>query len=202
MKLTSNQALQILENFRGITQNDKWVDHCICVGNTAGRIAKALTEKGYNIDVDKAISLGYVHDIGKYSDKSQSHEMKGYEFLKEKGFDEDYCNICLTHSFLNNDITCTAGGVLDPNKNPFLTEFIKNHKYTMEEKIVNLCDLMCTSIGNVFTIDKRLIDLIIRKNAHPNTQYHVKETYKLKAYFDNLLGYNLYDLFPEIKDNL
>ena len=24
----------------------------------------------------------------------------------------------------------------------------------------------------------------------------------LKEYFDNLLGYNLYDLFPEIKDNL
>ena len=25
---------------------------------------------------------------------------------------------------------------------------------------------------------------------------------KLKEYFDNLLGYNLYDLFPEIKENL
>ena len=33
-------------------------------------------------------------------------------------------------------------------------------------------------------------------------EYHIKETYKLKEYFDNLLGYNLYDLFPEIKDNL
>lgn len=71
-----------------------------------------------------------------------------------------------------------------------------------KKKIVNLCDLMCTSIGNVFTIDKRLIDLIVRKNAHPNTQYHIKETYKLKAYFDDLLGYNLYDLFPGIKENL
>ena len=25
---------------------------------------------------------------------------------------------------------------------------------------------------------------------------------KLKEYFDSLLGYNLYDLFPEIKNNL
>ena len=202
MKLTSNQALQLIENFRGTTQSDKWIDHCICVGNTAGKIAKALTEKGFNVDVDKAITLGYVHDIGKYSNKPKSHEIKGYEYIKEQGFDEDYCNICLTHSFLNNDIICTAGGIPNLAKNPFLTEFIKNHEYTMEEKIVNLCDLMCTSIGNVFTIDKRLIDLIIRKNAHPNTQYHVKETYKLKAYFDDLLGYNLYDLFPEIKENL
>ena len=64
MKLTSNEARTILENFRRTTQSDKWIDHCICVGNTAGKIAKALTEKDYNMDVDKAIALGYVHDIG------------------------------------------------------------------------------------------------------------------------------------------
>ena len=76
----------------------------------------------------------------------------------------------------------------------------KNHEYTIYEKIINLCDLMCTDI--IMTVDKRLIDLIIRKGAHENTQYHIKETYKLKEYFDNLLGFNLYDLFPEIKENL
>lgn len=202
MKLTSEMGLQILEKYRGKTENDKWIDHCICVGNTAGRIAKALNVRGYNVDVDKTIAIGYVHDIGKYSGQSQGHVMRGYEFLKEKGFDEDYCNICLTHSYLNNDIICTAGGVPDLNENPFLTEFIKNHEYTMEEKIINLCDLMCPPGGRIFTIDKRLIDIIIRRGAHTNTQYHIKETYKLKSYFDDLLGYNLYDLFPSIKENL
>ena len=202
MKLTSNQALKMLENFRGTTQNDRWIDHCICVGETAGKIAKALTEKGYNVDIDKTITLGYVHDIGKYNGISHGHVMRGYEYLKEKGYDEEYCYICLTHSYLNNDIICTAGGVPDSNENPFLTEFIKNHEYTMEEKIINLCDLMCPQGVKVFTIDKRLIDIMIRRGAYPNTQYHIKETYKLKEYFDNLLGYNLYDLFPEIKDNL
>lgn len=202
MELTVEQALQMLENYRGKTESDKWIDHCICVGNTAGKIAKALNENGYNVDASKAITLGYVHDIGKYSGESQGHIMRGYKYLKEKGFNEDYCNICLTHSYLNNDIICTAGGVPDPNENPFLTDFIKNHEYTMEEKIINLCDLMCPPGGGIFTVDKRLIDLIIRKGAHTNTQYHIKETYKLKAYFDNLLGYNLYDLFPSIKENL
>lgn len=201
MKLTSNQALQILESYRGTTQSDKWIDHCIYVGDTAGKIAKALTEKGYQVDVDKAITLGYVHDIGKYKE-NLGHIMKGYEYLKEQGYDDEYCNICLTHSYLNNDIVCTAGGVPSPNENPFLTNFIKNHKYTIEEKIVNLCDLMCPPGKKVFTIDKRLIDIMMRRGAHPNTQYHIKETYKLKTYFDDLLGYNLYDLFPEIKDNL
>ena len=45
MKLTSDEVRTILENFRGTTQSDKWIDHCICVGNTAGRIAQALKEK-------------------------------------------------------------------------------------------------------------------------------------------------------------
>ncbi len=202
MKLTSKEAKELLESYRGKTKYDKWIDHCIYVGDTAGKIAKALTKKGYNVDVEKTITLGYVHDIGKYSGESHGHVMRGYEYMKEKGYDEEYCNICLTHSYLNNDIICTAGGVPNLNENLFLTEFIKNHEYTMEEKIINLCDLMCPPGGKVFTIDKRLIDLIIRRGAHTNTQYHVKETYKLKAYFDELLGYNLYDLFPEIKNNL
>lgn len=202
MKLTANQALQLIENFRGKNENDRWIDHCISVGNTAGKIAGVLKDKSYNIDVDKTIALGYVHDIGKYTDKTHKHDIKGYEYLIGKGYDEDYCNICLTHSYLNNDITCTAGGVPDITENPFLTNFIKNHEYTIEEKIINLCDLMCPPGGKVFTVDKRLIDLILRRGAHSNTQYHVKETYKLKEFFDNLLGYNLYDLFPEIKENL
>lgn len=202
MKLTNKEAREMVESYRGKTLNDKWIDHSLCVGDTAGKIAKALKEKGYNIDVDKTIAIGYVHDIGKYSGESHGHVMRGYNYLKDKGYDEDYCNICLTHSYLNNDIICTAGGVPNSNENPFLTEFIKKHEYTIEEKIINLCDLMCSKQGKIYTIDKRLIDIIIRRGAYTNTQYHVKETYKLKDYFDNLLGYNLYELFPKIKDNL
>lgn len=202
MKLTSKEARNILEQERLNSKEDRWIEHCICVGDTAGIIAKSLVEKGIDVDVDKTIALGYIHDIGKYNGESHGHVMRGYEYLKNKGCDDEYCNICLTHSYLNNDIICTAGGVPDVNANPFLTNFVKNHEYTIEEKLINLCDLMCPQGGKVFTIDKRLIDIMIRRGAYSNTQYHVKETYKLKEYFDNLLGYNLYDLFPKIKDNL
>lgn len=202
MELTSLEAKKILEQERRNTKDDRWIEHCICVGNSAGIIAKALKEKGYNVNIDKTITLGYLHDIGKYNGESQGHEMRGYKYLKAKGYDDEYCNICLTHSYLNNDVVCTAGGVPNPEDNPFLNEFIKKHKYTVEEKLINLCDLMCPQGNTVFTIDKRLIDIMIRRGAYSNTQYHIKETYKLKEYFDDLLGYNLYDLFPEIKDNL
>ena len=202
MKLTSKEARELLEQERKNVTDDRWIEHCLCVGDSAGKIAKALVQKNIDVDIDKTITLGYLHDIGKYNGESQGHVMRGYNYLKDKGYDEEYCNICLTHSYLNNDIICTAGGVLNPSDNVFLYDFIKNHKYTIEEKIINLCDLMCQQGRKILTIDKRLIDIMIRRGAYSNTQYHIKETYKLKEYFDNLLGYNLYDLFPEIKDNL
>ena len=202
MKLTKEEARNILENERKKSENDRWIGHSICVGDSAGKIAIALREQGINVDVNKTIALGYIHDIGKYNGDSHGHVMRGYEYLKNKGYDDEYANVCLTHSYLNNDILCTAGGVPNPNDNPFLTDFIKNHEYTLEEKLINLCDLMCPKENQVFTIDKRLIDIMIRRGAYSNTQYHIKETYKLKEYFDNLLGYNLYDLFPKIKENL
>lgn len=198
MKLTSNEAISILEKAKGKTESDGWIYHSICVGNSSKVIAQALNEKGFNLDIDKVQTLGYIHDIGKMVGPFNKHVMNGYEYMKEQGYDEEYCNICLTHSYLNNDYLCTAGGI--PEDIPFRTEFIKNHEYTIYEKIINLCDLMCTNVVN--TIDKRLIDIMIRRGTYSNTQYHIKETYKLKEYFDNLLGYNLYDLFPEIKENL
>lgn len=193
MKLTSEKALELLESAKGKTEGDGWIKHSICVGNAAGIIAEALS-----LDKEKVKTLGYIHDIGKAVGNFTSHTMNGYNYLKELGYDEEYANVCLTHSYLNNDINCTAAGI--PDDIPFRTNFIKNHEYTIYEKIINLCDLMCTT--KVLTIDKRLIDIIIRRGAYTNTQYHVKETYKLKSYFDNLLGQDVYDLFPEIKENL
>lgn len=191
MILTSDKALEMLEDARGKSPHDGWINHSICVGNTASVIAKAL-----NLDGEKAKVLGYIHDIGKLI-SFNNHVMEGYNYLKELGYDEEYYNICLTHSYLNNDVNCTQG---EPHGIPFRTKFIKEHEYTIYEKIINLCDLMC--MDKVVTMEKRLIDVISRRNPHKNVFYHVKEALKLKTYFDNLLGYNLYDLFPEIKENL
>lgn len=193
MKLTVEKAREMLENARKETSDDRWINHSICVGDSAGKIAEKL-----NLDVDYAKTLGYIHDIGKIGGKLKNHVINGYNYLKDLGYDDEYANVCLTHSYLNNDVNCTAGGI--PINIPFRTEFIKNHEYTIYEKIINLCDLMCTD--TIMTVDKRLIDLIIRKGAHENTQYHVKETYKLKKYIDEQLGFNVYELFPNIKNNL
>lgn len=127
MELTSYEALKMLENSRGKTEHDGWIDHSICVGNSAGVIAGAL-----NLDVEYARTLGYIHDIGKLVGPFHKHVINGYNYLKELGYDEKYYNVCLTHSYLNNDVMCTAGGI--PSDIPFRTEFIKNHEYTIYEK--------------------------------------------------------------------
>ena len=192
MKLTSEKALELIENFRNKMENTGWIDHSICVGNSAGKIAGSL-----GLEVDKAKTLGYIHDIGKGIGEFKEHVMNGYKYIKELGYDDEYANICLTHSYLNNDVNCTAGGF--PKDIPFRTEFIKTHEYTIYEKIINLCDLMCKA--KVMTLEKRLIDLIVRKGVHENTVYHIKEAQKLKKEFDEMLGFNVYELFPDILQN-
>lgn len=34
MKLTKELALQMIEEYRGKTKSDRWINHCICVGDT------------------------------------------------------------------------------------------------------------------------------------------------------------------------
>lgn len=191
--MTVEEALNLLNNGEDKSPNRGWIDHSICVGNTASLIADKL-----DLDSEKIKVLGYIHDIGKKMGDFPLHDINGYNYIKDLGYDLEYANICLTHSYLNNDYLCTAGEKPDYIK--FRDEFIKNHEYTIYEKIINLCDLMCTN--KVMTVDKRLVDIIIRRGANENTSYHIKEVYKLKEYIDSLLGYNVYDLFPEIKENL
>lgn len=201
MKLTSIETMKILDDAKLDLKNERWIKHSICVGNTAGRIAKTL-----DLDEDFTKVLGYIHDIGKINgyqiDRTLKHEIKGYNYIKELGYDEEYASICITHSYLNNDLDCVSGD--KSNKNDisydFLKNYVENHIYSDYDKLINLCDLMCTD--RVMTMEKRLIDLLIRHGVFETTQYHIKEALKLKEYFDNLLGYNLYNIFPEIKENL
>lgn len=190
MKLTKDKALELLEDAKKTTLDEGWIIHSLCVGETAGAIAQKL-----GLDVDKAITLGYIHDIGKRNKNTIGHVLNGYEFLKSSGYDEEYCNICLTHSYLNNDYLCTAGGI--PKDIPFRTKFIKEHEYTIYEKIINLCDLMCKQ--NRMTLEKRLIDIMVRKGVAENTVYHINEAEKLKKEIEKMMGCSVYSLFNDIE---
>jgi len=195
MKLTSEKAYSLLLEAETLNPG-KWIEHSKRVGEAAGRIAKKL-----ELDVDKAIALGYIHDIGKRFGESASHTIAGYEYLKNIGY-EEYAPICLTHSYLYNDVNCTAGGLPDvtSEKGKFRKNFVESHTYTLYDKIINLCDLFCTS--EFVTIEKRLIDLFIRRGVFENTIYHMQKTFELKEEIEESLNCSLYSLFPEIKENI
>lgn len=197
MKLDSKKALKLLNNAKGMAPDDNWITHSICVGNCAAKIAQKL-----NLDEDCAKTLGYIHDIGKrnsFDQRSISHTIAGYEYLIGLGYDEDYASVCLTHSYLNNDINCVAGGIPDPNnyRYEFIKDYVKNHQYTIYEKIINLSDLLCKQKN--MTLEKRLIEIMIRRGVHENTIYHIKEAQKLKKEIDKMLDCSVYCLLDNIE---
>ena len=82
MKLTSKEALDLLNENIGKTSSDKWIKHSKNVGYVAGVIASNI-----NLDSDFAKTLGYIHDIGKkYGLNSDDgvipHAINGYNYIK------------------------------------------------------------------------------------------------------------------------
>ena len=194
MEINPKKAYEILMKGKNINLTGTWVEHSIRVGQAAERIAKKI-----GIDSDKAAAMGYLHDIGKiYGEPYSQHIVKGYEYLKSMGISDEYANVCLTHSYLNNDINCTAGGIPDKDsyKYQFRKDFIENHQYNIYDKIIECCDLFCTA--KFMTMDERLIEIMLRKGAHDNTVYHITYAQKLKKELEEKMGCNLYSLFPEI----
>lgn len=191
MKLTCDKALEMLEKAEKDKSNKFWIKHSRCVGDTAGIIAKNL-----ELDESKAKTLGYIHDIGKSIGGFEDHVINGYKYLKELGYDDEYANVCLTHSCLNNDVKCSACKV--PDNLTFGVDFIENHEYTVYEKLITLCDLMCTSEN--LTLEERLKDVIGRRGTHEYTGYFVDEARKLKNEFDEMLGFDLYNIIPGLNN--
>ena len=171
----------------------KWLNHCIYTADGAERIAKKL-----NLDSDYAKALGFIHDIGRKIDQ-MNHTIAGYNYMKEQGYEEEG-RICLTHSFIDNDILITAGG--GPEKietYKFIKEYLSNKPANIYDNIVQMCDLFCSE-NDFTTIEKRLLDITKRKGVYPNSKLHLEKTYELKERLEKMMECNLYDLFPEIKE--
>ena len=197
-------------------------DHCFRVGLTARLIGQAINKNKQNkldkpLDLNRLEVLGILHDIGCNWERGKQHPMIGYKYLLEIGCPEDVASICLTHSFLDGDPNCTADGFLIDDKGnvkennivpfeneqdkDFLLNYLENHEYTLEDKIINLCDLMVTN--KVIGLDNRLHELLKSKQVNPNfvpNPKHTESAQKLLSEIETLMGCKMEELFPEIKD--
>lgn len=173
---------------------NKWVKHCIFVAIAAGRIAERL-----NLDSDYAISLGYVHDIGRKI-SHPNHTIAGYEYMINNGYFNE-ARSCLTHSFIDNNIYYAAGGLPQgQDRFDYMNNFLLSTELTIYDNIVQMCDLFCLETGFT-TIEKRLLDITLRKGVYSNSSLHFDKTMELKGRFEKMLGCSLYDLFPEISED-
>lgn len=173
---------------------NKWILHSIYCGLAAERIAKAL-----NLDSDYAKALGYIHDIGRRIDHSK-HPIEGYKYLYNLGY-TFAAKISITHSYIDNNITLAAGPFMNRESYNFIKEKLRESDCTIYDNIIQLCDLFCLETGFT-TIEKRILDISLRKTVTNNSINHFKKTQELKKEIEEKLGCNLYSLFNISKIDL
>lgn len=196
MKLTSENAYELL--IKDVLEREeeleypknRWVKHCINVGYAASIIADCL-----GLDADYAGALGIIHDIGRKISHPK-HTLEGYYYMLEHGYTEE-AGICLTHSFVNNDIRLTAGEGPSDEVIKVFTDYFATHKLTIYDNIIQLCDLFCLDT-HLTTIPDRLYDIYVRKGVTENSKMHIEAVLDLKNKLEQKMGCSLYDLFPEI----
>ena len=91
---TREEALKLIRD--GLLFNPgPWGKHCLTAAHCAEKIASACGD----MDVEKAYTLGLLHDIGrKFGVRHLGHVYDGYVYMKSLGYDE-VAKICLTHEF-------------------------------------------------------------------------------------------------------
>ena len=195
-KITSQEALELL--MQDIKKKDdltkpenKWIVHSIYVGLALRRIAQNL-----NLNQDFALSIGYLHDIGRRI-SHVNHPIEGYLYLKNLGY-ENIARYSITHSFFNNDIKNTVGlGPQNKDSYDFIDNYLKNINKDLFDNIVHLCDLMCLSTGFT-TIEKRILDVMTRKGITEYSYTHYMDLMDFKRWLELTMRMDLYELFPEI----
>jgi len=173
---------------------NRWVRHCLYVVIAAGRIARAINANSEHyayfkeyiaehgpLDEDYAISLGYIHDIGRKINHPL-HPTAGYKYLCELGYESD-AKITMTHSFIDNDVNNTAGGITGKDCYEFINNYLHSVDLTPYDNIIQLCDLFCLET-EFTTVEKRLLDITRRKGVYENSLIHFNKTMELLQRFE------------------
>ena len=81
---TREEALKLIRD--GLLFNPgPWGKHCLTAAHCAEKIASACGD----MDVEKAYTLGLLHDIGrKFGVRHLGHVYDGYVYMKSLGYDE------------------------------------------------------------------------------------------------------------------
>lgn len=190
MKVPSVEEAQKLIEEAAKLNPGPWIEH----NKTAGFCARKVAEKCADMNPDVAYVMGLLHDIGRREGiMDMRHIYAGYLFMSSLGYD-DSARICLTHSFPYKNIGAYNG------QNDCLeeeTEYIKNYldmlEYNDYDRLIQLCDAISFPDGPTY-IEKRLVDVVIRRGFNDLTIPKWKAFLELKKYFDEKAGMDIYKL--------
>jgi putative nucleotidyltransferase with HDIG domain len=175
----------------------RWVDHSVMTGQAAEIIASHLPE----LDPQAAAILGLLHDIGRRAGVTDiRHCIDGYTYLHELGF-ENAARICITHIFTIQDINA-ANGIWDCSENEiqFIRHYLAGLHYDDYDRLIQLCDALALPTGFCL-LEKRLVDVAIRRGINLATVDKWKATFQVKADFEARIGKSIYSLLPGVIEN-
>lgn len=188
-------AIKVLEQAEKLNPG-LWKQHSEFVALACKNIAEHCT----NIDSDKAYILGLLHDIGRrVGIVSERHMIAGYQYCMEQGWDE-VAKICITHSFMIQDIR-SAIGKWDVTKEEYeLTEnIIDSAVYDDYDLLVQLSDALALPTGFCL-LEKRFVDVACRYGIHEYTVARWKKIMEIKGYFESKMKCSIYDVLPGVKE--
>ncbi|MDC7220501.1 MAG: HDOD domain-containing protein [Spirochaetales bacterium] len=190
--LNRKEAEQLLEEGRRSNEGP-WIPHSQYVALAAEAIAKATK----SLDPDRAYVLGLLHDIGKSDPTAQNrHPLLGYDFMIERG-ESEIAQISLTHPYALKDFHETIGySSYSEKENLRIEQLLASFSYTDYDLLIQLCDGLAIPEGIVL-LEKRLFDVHLRHGFNDYTLQRWKRLIEIKKHFEKLIGFSLYDLFPE-----
>lgn len=163
--------------------------HCHAVAAIAEKIAAFCPD----LDPEKAYVLGLLHDCGRCIDEFAEHRFHanvGFEWMKTLGYD-DVARVCITHSFYDKDFDINT--FTQPRKDLLQCQaYLKNVTYNDYDLLLQLADVL-NDKGTTCTIEYRFASLARRYN-NPNLLIHVKHLCRIKSYFEQICGRDIYNL--------
>ncbi|WAG61539.1 HD domain-containing protein [Clostridium estertheticum] len=174
-----------------------WINHSEYVAEAARLIA----EKTEGLNSETAYILGLLHDVGRREGVTDMHHIiSGYNFLKEKGFNEA-ARICITHPFLVKEIECYSGKWdCSESEIEFIKEYLRNIEFNEYDKLIQFCDAIAISSGFCL-VEKRMIDVALRYGINDLIIDKWKSTMEIKQYFESKIGKSIYTLLPGVIEN-
>ncbi len=140
--ISREEALQILKK-EGC--EEKVIQHCMTVADTALEIARRNIKMGRNVDLQLVEIGGLLHDLGRAKTHDMTHAVAGVELAKKHGVEKPVLEIIKKH--IGAGITNEEAAYFGLPEDDYFPR-------TWEEKIVAHADNMVKGI-KVITLKKR-----------------------------------------------